>query len=129
MAGVDIANQFPNSRMAQAVKLGQSRFMSVDAPSQIQTPGQINTAITTAGGTALTVPQPSASSPGNFMPTTYAVITAIGGPLYATYDGSAPSATNYDVTVPAGGQLPVQGARALAAIKVFGTTMSVSYWS
>jgi hypothetical protein len=28
MAGIDILNQFPNSRMAQAAKAGQSRFRS-----------------------------------------------------------------------------------------------------
>lgn len=127
MAGVDIANQFPNSRMAQAVKLGQSQMRSVDAPSQIQLPNQRNVNIAAAVG--LTLPVPSAASPGNYMPATYAVITAIGGPLYATYDGTAPSAANYAVVVQAGSQLPVQGAAALAAIKVFGTTMSVSYWS
>ena len=30
MADVDLPNQFPNSKMANAVKLGQSRFISVD---------------------------------------------------------------------------------------------------
>lgn len=125
MSGVDLPNQFPDSMMAGAVKRGQSRFMSVDVPSNPVSPSQINTGIATAGGTALTVP----STTGNAPPATYAVITAIGGPLYATYDGSAPSAANYDVTVAAGSQLPVQGSRALSAIKVFGTTMSVSYWS
>ena len=30
MAGVDSLNAFPNSRMARAVRLGQSRFMSQD---------------------------------------------------------------------------------------------------
>lgn len=127
MAGVDSANQFPNSRMAQAVKLGQSRFMSSDTPDKIQLPSQENVSIAVAVG--LTVPQPSATSPGNYTPTTYAVVTAIGGPLYATYDGSVPSSINYAITVPAGGSLPVQGAQALAAIKVQGTSMSVSYWS
>lgn len=117
MAGVDIANQFPNSYMARAVKLGQSRFRSVDGPTNPVTPGQLNVSI--AAAQALTVPAGA----------TYAVITAIGGPLYATYDGSVPSAANYDVTVTAGSQLPVQGAKALAGIKVFGTSMSVSYWS
>lgn len=124
MAGVDIANQFPNSRMALAVKLGQSRFISVDAPTTPQG-GQVNTSISNALGTALTVP----STTKDQAPVLYAVITAIGGPLYATYDGSVPSATNYDVMVAAGSQLPVQGPKALSAIRVFGTTMSVSYWS
>jgi hypothetical protein len=31
MAGIDILNQFPNSKRAQAVRLGQSRFNSPDA--------------------------------------------------------------------------------------------------
>lgn len=123
MAGVDITNQFPNSRMARAVKLGQSRFVSVDQPTQPVNPSQINTNITSAAGTALTVPTVT----GDARPPTYAVISAIGGPLYATYDGSVPSAANYDVTVAAGGQLPVSGP--LSAIRVFGTSMSVSYWS
>lgn len=127
MAGVDIANQFPNSMMARAVKLGQSRMVSADVPSAIQLPGQDNVAIATVGGTALVVPPANATNSDR--PTTYAVITAIGGTLYATYDGTAPSAANYQIAVPAGSSLPVQGAAALAAIRVFGTSMSVSYWS
>lgn len=126
MSGVDIANQFPNSAMARAVKLGQSRFMSVDGPTIPAGASQINTSITNGAGTALTLPSVAGT---NNLPPTYAVITAIGGPLYATYDGSVPSAANYDVTVAAGSQLPVQGSKALAGIRVFGTTMSVSYWS
>lgn len=125
MAGVDIANQFPNSYMARAVKLGQSRFVSVDTPSNPVTPSQIGVNITSAAGTALTVPAQS----GNNAPASYAVVSAIGGPLYATYDGSVPSAANYDVMVAAGSQLPVQGTKALTALRVFGTSMSVSYWS
>lgn len=31
MAGIDILNQFPNSRMAAAANLGQSQFRSVEA--------------------------------------------------------------------------------------------------
>lgn len=30
MADIDLPNQFPNSKMAGAVKQGQSRFVSVD---------------------------------------------------------------------------------------------------
>lgn len=123
MAGIDLANQFPNSRMARAAKLGQSRFISVDAPTQIRTPGQNNVSI--AASTALTVP----ATAGDGVPVTYAVITAIGGTLYATYDGTVPSSTNYDIALPAGASLPVQGTGALTAIRVIGTTMSVSYWS
>ena len=125
MAGVDIANQFPNSAMARAVKMGQSQIRSVDQLGLIiATPGQINVDITSALGTALTIP----AATGNLTPVNYAILTAIGGPLYATYDGSVPSAANYDVLVQAGGQLPVTGPAALAAVRVFGTTMSVSYW-
>lgn len=123
MAGVDSANQYPNSRMARAVKLGTSRFVSVDAPTLFRAPGQNNVNI--AAAQLLAVP----SVPADGAPVTYAVITAIGGPIYATYDGTVPSAVNYDITVPAGASLPVQGPTALAAIKVIGTTMSVSYWS
>lgn len=123
MAGVDIANQFPNSRMARAAKMGQSRFMSVDGPTQIRNPGQLNVSIVAAQ--LLAVP----ATAGDGVPVMYAVITAIGGPLYATYDGSVPSAANYDITIAAGASLPVQGPGALAAIKVVGTNMSVSYWS
>jgi hypothetical protein len=39
MAGIDILNQFPNSRMAAAVELGQSRFMSADSVTSV-TPTQ-----------------------------------------------------------------------------------------
>jgi hypothetical protein len=117
MSGVDSAGQFPNSYMAKAVRLGQSRFVSDDFPAAPSATSQKNVSI--AAATGLTVPAGA----------TYAIITAIGGPLYATYDGSTPTAGSYDVTIAAGGQLPVQGAAALAAIKVIGTTMSVSYWS
>lgn len=127
MAGIDSSNQFPQSRMAQAAKLGHSRFTSPDVPDKIQAPAQLNTAIPSA--VSLAVPSASINSAGNFMPTTYGLITAIGGPLYATYDGSTPSPANYAIVVAAGASLPVQGARALAAIKVVGTSMSVSYWS
>lgn len=113
MAGVDILNQFPNSRMANAVKLGQSQFRSIDTPA---TPSgsQNNTAIATA--TPLTVPAVA----------TYGVVTAIGGPLYYTLDGSTPSASNYSGTLTAGQSVPFSGA-ALRAMRVFGTTMSVLY--
>lgn len=129
MSGVDTANQFPNSFMAKAVRLGASRFVSDDFPSRIQLASQENVSI--AAATNLTVPSGATSPPGttvNNIPT-YAIITAVGGALFATYDGSTPSSSNYAVTVGTGGQLPVQGANVLAAIKVQGTSMSVSYWS
>lgn len=129
MAGIDVSNQFPNSFMAKAAKLGHSRFVSDDVPSRIQLPSQENVSIAVATG--LTVPTGATSAPGTTVVNvpTYAIITAIGGALYATYDGSVPSAANYAITIGAGAQLPVQGAAALAAIKVQGTSMSVSYWS
>lgn len=125
MAGVDIAGQFPNSRMARAVKLGQSRMVSADTPSSVQTPGQENVSIAVA--TALTLPPANAAN--NFRPTTYAIVTAIGGTMYVTYDGSVPSVANYEIAVATGSSLPVQGAATLAAIRVQGTTMSASYWA
>lgn len=125
MAGVDITGQFPNSMMAGAVKRGHSQIRSMDQLGLIISTGsQINTDVTSALGTALTVP----ATTGNTPPVNYAIVTAIGGPLYATYDGSVPSAANYEILVQAGGQLPVVGPAALAAVRVFGTTMSVSYW-
>jgi hypothetical protein len=129
MSGVDSANLFPNSFMAKAVKLGLSRMVSDDFPSRIQLPSQENVSI--AAATSLTIPSGATSAPGTTVnnPATYAVITAVGGALYATYDGSTPSSVNYAITLAAGASLPVQGAAALAAIKVQGTTMSVSYWS
>jgi hypothetical protein len=129
MSGIDAVNQFPNSFMGKAAKLGQSRFVSDDFPSRIQLPSQENVSIAVA--TLLTVPSGITASPGTTVnnPATYAVITAIGGALYATYDGSTPSSTNYAITIQAGYALPVQGAAAIAAIMVQGTTMSVSYWS
>ena len=39
MAGIDILNQFPNSKMAAAADLGQSRFMSSDSTTAV-TPTQ-----------------------------------------------------------------------------------------
>lgn len=127
MAGIDSSNQFPNSRMAQAVKLGHSRFISADTPSRVWTADQKNVSI--AAATHLTIPAPSATTPGNYMPVTYAVITAVGGTMYVTYDGVDPSAASYEIAVAAGASLPVQGAEALAAIKIQGTSASISYWT
>lgn len=121
MAGIDLPNQFPNSMMANAVRLGQSQFRSVDTPS---TPisSQNNVDITTAK--ALTVPNYT-NSYGTY-PAAYAVIMAIGGTLYYTLDGTTPSATNYAGSLAAGASVPFTGS-ALKALKVFGTTMSVQY--
>lgn len=115
MAGVDLLNQFPNSKMAKAVKLGQSRFQSSDEPSS-PVGSQMNVDISTAG--PLAVPDTA----------TYAVISAIGGPLYYTVDGSTPSAANYAGTVAAGGAVPFYGNAFLQNLKVFGTSASVVYF-
>jgi hypothetical protein len=114
MAGVDLLNQFPNSKMARAVKVGQSRFQSSDEPST-SIGSQMQLDISTAK--ALTVPAGA----------TYAVITAVGGPLYYTTDGSDPSAANFAGTVAAGGAVPFYGADFLAGLKLFGTSASVVY--
>jgi len=125
MAGVDIPNDFPNSMMAGAVRRGQSRMVSADIPATIQTGEQNNTSIATAS--VLTVPPANAGN--GFRKTTYAVITAVGGPAFITYDGSVPSSTNYAVTLSAGQSIPVQGQQALNALRIQGTSMSVSYWA
>jgi hypothetical protein len=125
MAGVDSANQFPNSAMARAIRMGQSQMRTVDSPGRIVLPAQENVSIASAVG--LTIPAPSLAN--NWTVVTYAVVTAVGGPLYVTYDGSTPSITNYAVTVSSGQSLSIQGSAALAAAKLQGTSMSVSYWS
>jgi uncharacterized membrane protein YphA (DoxX/SURF4 family) len=48
MAGIDILNQFPNSKMAAAAQLGQSRFRSVESTSAI-TPAQKTGSATLTG--------------------------------------------------------------------------------
>lgn len=116
MAGVDVTNQFPGSNMARAVKAGHSRFRSTDAATIVVAGEQNNVSIAVAGG--LTVPAGA----------TYAVVCAIGGAAYYTYDNTVPSPTNYAGTLSAGQMLPVNGAIALAALRIVGTTMSVSYW-
>jgi hypothetical protein len=54
MAGIDILNQFPNSKMAQAVDLGQSRFMSTDTTTAVTPTQKTGTATLTgvAGNTS-----------------------------------------------------------------------------
>lgn len=81
-------------------------------------PGEQNN-VSIAAVTGLTVPAAA----------TYAVVTAVGGILYATYDGTVPSPTNFAISLVAGQSLPVTGAGTLSAIKVIGTSMSVSYWN
>lgn len=48
MAGIDILNQFPNSRMAAAARLGQSQFRSVESTSAVTPTQKTGTATLTA---------------------------------------------------------------------------------
>jgi hypothetical protein len=114
MAGVDPLNQFPNSKMAQAVKNGQSRFRSVDAPSTI-VGAQDNLAIGSA--TQLTVPATA----------TYCVIQALSGPAYLTFDGSTPSGSNYAETLAQGLTMNLYG-QSMTSLKIIGSSISVTYY-
>ncbi|MEL7086859.1 MAG: hypothetical protein AAGL98_00205 [Planctomycetota bacterium] len=125
MAGVDTQNQFPNSMMANAVKLGQSRFQSQDVPS-IAMGQQANVPI--AAATALTIPTVIGPPDNSSLQPTYAVVTAIGGALYYTIDGTVPSATNNAGQVAAGASVPFYGLGLLQALKFIGTNMSVGYY-
>lgn len=127
MAGVDSQNQFPNSFMARAVKLGQSRFMSPDVQS---TPMGEQNNVNIAAATALTVPAAiAAGQPGEGLRPTYAVITATGAsPLYYTIDGTVPSATNNAGQIAAGSAAPFYGLELLLALRVIGATMNVGYY-
>lgn len=125
MAGVDSQNQFPNSFMALAVKLGQSRFMSADNPG-IPMGEQNNVNI--AAATVLTIPT-VAGPDGALTRPTYAVITATGAsPLYYTIDGTVPSATNNAGQIAAGSAVPFYGLGLLQALRVIGATMNVGYY-
>jgi hypothetical protein len=121
MPGVDLTNQFPNSVMAKAVKLGHSRMVASDVPS-IAVGDQLQVDVTTVK--TLTVPSTTGA---NASSATYAVVTAIGGSLYYTVDGTTPSASNYAGVVAAGAAVPFYGLQFLQALKFFGTTMSVAY--
>lgn len=124
MAGVDTQNQFPNSLMAQAVKLGQSRMVSADVPDVPM--GEQNN-VNIAASTALTIPTSTGADKAVLSPG-YAVITATGGPLYYTIDGTVPSATNNAGQVAQGAAVPFYGLGLLQALKVIGTTMNVGYY-
>jgi len=128
MAGIDTENQFPNSMMANAVKLGQSRIFSGDVPD-IQMGQQPNVVVTNVAGTALTVPTAVGTTPNKAtLQPTYAVVTADGGPLYYTIDGTAPSAANYAGKVAQDSAIPFYGLGLLKALLFFGTAMSVAYY-
>lgn len=80
------------------------------------TPSQNNVSI--ASATGLTVPTGA----------TYAVVQAVGGPAYYTYDGSTPTASNFSGYLAQGQPLTLSGATVLSAFKIFGTAMAVSYF-
>jgi len=124
MAGVDTENQFPNSMMANAVKLGQSRMVSADVPD-VAMGQQPNVSV--AAETALTIPT-GVGPDGAVLSPTYAVVTAVGGPLYYTIDGTVPSSANYAGTVAQGAAVPFYGLGLLKALNFQGTTMSVAYY-
>lgn len=126
MAGVDTQNQFPNSFMARAVKIGQSRFMSADVPNIPM--GEENN-VNIGAASTLTVPAAlAAGTSGEGLRPTYAVITATGGTLYYTIDGSVPSATNNAGQIASGAAAPFYGLGLLLALKIIGTTMNVGYY-
>ena len=124
MAGVDSQNQFPNSFMALAVKLGQSRFISTDNPGVPM--GEQNN-VNIAAATALTIPT-VAGPDGALTRPTYAVITATGGTAYYTIDGTVPSSTNNAGQIATGAAVPFYGLGLLQALRIIGTTMNVGYY-
>jgi hypothetical protein len=129
MAGVDTENQFPNSLMANAVKLGQSRLISSDVPNIPM--GEQNN-VSTVASTALTIPTVTTLL-GALLKPTYAVVTALtGAPLYYTIDGTTPSATNNAGQIFANGNaVPFYGLGLLQALKFITSgagTMSVGYY-
>ncbi len=124
MSGIDTQNQFPNSMMANAAKLGQSRFVSDDVPD-IAMGQQAN--VNVAASTALTIPT-AVGPDGAILSPGYAVVTAIGGPLYYTIDGTVPTVANSAGQVAQGSAIPFYGLGLLQALKFIGTTMSVAYY-
>lgn len=125
MAGVDLMNQFPNSFMALAVKLGQSRMVSPDTANVPM--GEQNN-VNIAAATSLTIPTVTGPD-GALLRPTYAVITATGAsPLYYTIDGTVPSATNNAGQIAAGAAVPFYGFGLLSALRVIGATMNVGYY-
>lgn len=124
MAGVDTQNQFPNSMMANAVKLGQSRIVSDDVPD-IAMGQQIPFSV--AASQPLTVPTVTNTPPlvGTYRPG-YAVVTAIAGTVYFTIDGTVPSSVNNAGQIAAGASIPLYGLGLLQAVKFQGAGASIS---
>lgn len=80
--------------------------------------GVLTTSVSAGGGTTLSPPAG----------TLLAVITAVGGSLYFTYDGSTPSSTSFHGSLTQGGSLPSAGLLSIQALKLIGTQMSVAYF-
>lgn len=59
---------------------------------------------------------------------TYCVLQAINGTAYGTYDGSTPSSSNYDLTLPALTTYTIQGASNIALLKLQGTNLAGNCW-
>lgn len=117
MAGVDPLNQFPNSMMAQAVRLGQSRFVSDDVGGSSPGTGAQPYNYTHVAGsqfalgcvaaTALTVPATAAQ----------AVVCAEGNDVRYTYDGVTTPTAAVGQKLSAGQCVQFSGADILARLK------------
>jgi hypothetical protein len=60
--------------------------------------------------------------------TTVAIVTAVGGQAYFTYDGVAPTSSSYNGTLSTGASIELQGIDVIAKFLIIGTTMSVAYF-
>lgn len=85
MAGIDILNQFPNSKMAAAVDLGQSRFQSSDSTTAVtptQKTGTVTmTAVTGNTSTAQLLTQCGLTT--SFSTILITVVTSVAGVVIA----------------------------------------------
>jgi hypothetical protein len=85
MAGIDILNQFPNSKMAAAADLGQSRFMSSDSTTAVtptQKTGTVTmTAVTGNTSTAQLLTQCGLTT--SFSTILITVVTSVAGIIIA----------------------------------------------
>lgn len=89
MAGIDILNQFPNSRMAAAVRLGQSRFITGEMTTTAAAAG------TKSGSATLT------GVAGNT--STAQLLTLCGLTSSFTYISLTPTTTTNGIIVSQGG--------------------------